>query len=1196
MSNTSTASLTAYLAQLGVDINNMQEFLNKLSQILATKSDTVTVTQTLQDGSTKDFLIPSFGYLSGKVSNIEQKFNDLLSGNSNQIGVKDPNGTVKTFELKDIATVVADLDSVNTKVVDVPVSFNYKTNWFFESFLNPLLYVNIDTSTITSDPDINRFEARRIIVTSSVTTDKDYFDANYKGKNNLTYSEVIKDLNARGIAYFEDSADLFLPPAKNTVRGSFDILNVFEDSQSEVIGGQTLTVTVRKYKLNTLRYSEITASSTIDKTLQVGDKLVSQTGSEYEVKSVDPNQRTVILELTFGQEGLAIGVSQLLIKPALQRDTRVQLNLGYNERNIIFLKPISDRLAVTTDRFAQGFGIFTNDLKITMTNGSQMNLSDFYTSFVSDFGLLFQSYAKEKKLPNAIGEIPNTVVLSTSNFKVVQLDQHIQDADNTIAIKQKISAKEQAASQIREIDKQISLTRANLNTNATLNEAQRLKLQKDLQSQSDSRATLSKTQQSLVSDITSTIKSTPGFVSTPNYAVRGFWAIPEPVLSSHGLQNVAQFKVAYRTLSKTGNAKSPDQIEFTDNRGNKITGAFSPWTEVLTKARRKVYNTLTGFYDWADESVADPNEVNSNQLEVPIKKGEVVEIKIKSLSEAGWPDSPVESEWSTSILIEFPKEIETVEDATIVSQQAFAEETRLNFQDELNSKGLDIHLASSFTTRDKYFAHKAEDIASGFFDTAGGIVDLYTQIKSLSDTLSSIQTSIATGRGAINVSIIDQVGNQRTVTNGQTLELFAGYYKDLIKDTSTGTTVYNDGKVISIQYLLQIQNTSQTPLHLVATLNGGVAERATTSDPTAYPTVGYHTTLRYDLPTLNMNNSVSALIGNVAQKDGYQSGQVKSQYVLSRYKDVKVSTDLFAGDGLTSGSTYSLSAGSTSGTYGYGGLLVGTPSTTVPYAYGHYLPYNPTLGSLSIQIKGTTYVTSTNANVWNGTMSGTSGVGGGRLSEFCIHKDHPSVTVAWSSTFFKPGYSASDVNQKYLPFSQAIHSEVSEADGTNAFGAKYYQQAAYKLPETVSLPTASASMVENQYPIKNGFLVTDEYLIGRYTCGAYLTLAPSAHSAISVDGLSATGSYKLLEYGSTNAIKIPMIFQFRASDKLGYVGGWRADTPTGLKNIKYTKKLGIDIYTDDTAFSFDVNVTGQYQKETAVVAPITAVAAASSTV
>lgn len=1185
------SSLSDYLAELGVDVNNLQEFLLKLSQVLSTKSDSVSITQTAQDGTTTTHLVPSFGYLSGKINNVEKKFNDLLSGNANQLGVKDAEGNLRSFELKDISTLISELENVNTVGVSVPSSFNYKTNWFFESFLNPLLYVNIDTSTITTDPDVNRFEVKRLIVTSKISTDTTYFDATYKGKNNLDYATVIKDLNARGIQYFEDSAELQLAPATNSVRGNFDILEVLEDSTSEVIAGQTLTKSVRKYKLNTLTYSAITASTITDKSLAAGDILISSDNTEFKVVSVDTPNRTVILELVFGNGGLAVGASQLKIKPILQRSPLVQLNVGYDERNLIFLKPISDRLAVTTDKYSLGFAIYTNELIITMNNGKQLSLTKFYQSFVSDFGMMFMNYAKEKKLPAAVGEMPNVVTLNTANFKVIQSDSHIQEADNTLAIKQKISAKEQAIAQIREIDKQITDTRASLNTNASLNESQKLKLQKDLKTFADNRATLTKTHSSLVSDITTSIKSTPSFITVPTYRVRGFWAIPDAIETLHGKQNVVQFKIAYRTLSKTGSTKPADQLEFVDAAGNKVTGAFSPWTEIVTKPRAKKYNSVTGFYEWADENVSDPESVNSNQLDLPIKKGEVVEIRIKSLSEAGWPDSPVESDWSNSVLVEFPASIETTEEATVVSQQAFAEETRINFQEELTAKGLDNHLGTSFTTRDKYYAHKAEDIASGFFATDGNVVDLYTKMKSIADSISAIQTSLTTGKGALSVSLLDQSANQISVTNGQTIELFAGYYKDAIKDTSVTPVAYNHGKIISTQYFIQIQNTSQTPLQLISTLNGGLAEVAPTSDDVAYPTINYHTNLRYDRAPLVLNGSVTAEIGSFAQADGYQSSQVKSQYAYSRYKNITLAKTLYAGDNIATGVVYSDSTGN----YAYKGLTVG--SKLIPYVSGHYLPFDPTLtiGGANPWPSGVAYTPAANSNVWKGTLDGTSSpIGGGLLTEFCIHKDHPDIKVggkynqAWTASLYRPSYSSTDTDQKYLPFSQGIHVEITEGEKTNSFGANYYQQGIYVTPNnsfTLGSGSTSALMRESRYPVKSSFKINDEWLIGKFTCGAYLFVSPNSHTSISIDGLSPAGSYKSVEYGSESAIKIPVVFQYRASDKLGYIGGWRSDNATGLKNVKYAKTIGIDIYTADSVFSFDLTVRAQYAKETAVVTP-----------
>jgi hypothetical protein len=199
------------------------------------------------------------------------------------------------------------------------------------------------------------------------------------------------------------------------------------------------------------------------------------------------------------------------------------------------------------------------------------------------------------------------------------------------------------------------------------------------------------------------------------------------------------------------------------------------------------------------------------------------------------------------------------------------------------------------------------------------------------------------------------------------------------------------------------------------------------------------------------------------------------------------------------------------------------------------------------------------------------------------------VNTAWNQSTWvpaRPSYLTSDTIQKYLPFSQAIHCEITEAEGSNVFGATYLQQAAYQRPVTPTLGAASSSLLESMYPIKNGFLTTDEYLVGKYTCGAYLYMSPSNYSAVSVAGLSPSGATRQLQFGSTSAIKIPLIFQFRASDKLGYIGGWRVANPTGLKNVKYSKKIGLDIYSVGSVFSFDVTVGAQYEKETAVVVPL----------
>lgn len=1168
-------TLSALLAELGVDISNMQEFLNKLSQILSTSSDTVTITQKLQDGTSVQHLVPSFGYLSGKIDNIESKFNSLLSANSNEIGVRDENGVLKKFELKDVSTLVSELNQISTISLSAPNQFGYKANWFFESFLNPLIFVKSDISALLTN-DIDKFEVKRVIMTTNTSAATTFFDQTYKGQTNIAENQFITDLVTRGFSYFEDTNIVDLPPAVNAVRGSFDVIKILEDTQTELISGDVLSRSVRKYKLNTIRYMQTIGPSTVEKTLEAGDILITNDGSEYQVDSVDKKLKTVILTRLFGEGGISQGANVLNLKPVLAVIPELQINVGYNEREVIFIKPISTRLGVTTEEYSRGFGIFTNELTISLNNGTTMPLSEFYVKFVSDFGLLFLNYAKEKKLPNSLGEVPNAPTLASANFKVVQIDQHIKNADNTDQIKQKISAKEQLSSQIKETDQQISRVKANLNTNASLNESQRLSLQKELQTLSDTRSSATTNLSSVVKEITTSIKTTPQFIADSKYRVRGFWEIPAAKITEHGTQEVVQFKVSYRYLSKTGTSQTADALEFVDSAGSKKTGYFSPYTEVLTKARTKVLNELTGFYEWVEENVADADAVNSNQLDISIRKGESVEIRIKSISEAGWPDNPIESEWSDPILVEFPQNIESGEEATILAQQVFAEETRITFQDELNAKGLDIHLGSAFTTRDKYYAHKAEDIASGFFGSDGSIIDLYAKLKSLTDELASIKASVSTTAGELVVKVIEPNANEISIANGQTINIFAGYYKELIKDTSGQTTTYAHGRIIANSYLLNLSNSSQTPLELISYLVGGIGEAAQASDPASTTDSNYNVNLRYDKSPIMIDNATAGEIGGFAQIEGYQSSQVRSQYVYSRYKNIAIKNTLYAGESQTP-STISYPVPAGDGLYNYQGTNIG--GGLVPYREGHYLPFAPTWANSSW---------SQNANVWNGTVTNGAANGNGRLSEFCIHIDHPDAVTAWSTDYQRPPYTAAEVTanvQKTLKFSHGIHFETSVEESTNRFGAKYWQQGERVTPSAATLTAGAipaANTRERQYPIKLGFGTGDEYLIGKYTCGSYLYFAPTSYESVSTTSLNPVGAKRELEYGTAKSINIPIVYQFRCSDRLEYVGGFR--TAGTLKNIKYSKTLGVDIYSKNDVFSFDLNVSCQYTKETTVIA------------
>ena len=257
----------------------------------------------------------------------------------------------------------------------------------------------------------------------------------------------------------------------------------------------------------------------------------------------------------------------------------------------------------------------------------------------------------------------------------------------------------------------------------------------------------------------------------------------------------------------------------------------------------------------------------------------------------------------------------------------------------------------------------------------------------MESALLALQQSIELAKGVLKVTMIDPEGNTLEVLNGKTIEFFAGFYKDQIKDTTGGTVVYNEGEIITKQYVMSIENTSQTPLELISTLYGGSGEPATISAPNAFPSSDYHQNRRYDVTSLSVTQISTAETGDFKQIAGTQSSQVKSQWGYSRYKNFGFNQQLYAYNPVEIDDssqvppwTYDTSLSP----YIYNGQGLPDPfnigfSPIVPFHWGHFLPFDPAYN-----------IGAAEANVWIGTNNGSSVPdGNGDLSEFCIHVDHP---------------------------------------------------------------------------------------------------------------------------------------------------------------------------------------------------------------
>lgn len=1115
-------SLTQFLAQLLRIQKNSMEIVGKLTQVTSSSSSAITLQLENQDGTTQTYEVPGIGYIQSEIDRIDKNFNSLIGLDGTDVIVRMPDGSFKKIIQSSLFSEPAKIGSML-----VPSTFNSKNNWFFESFLNPSLYVSFDITNYVQY-DTQQVSYKRIIVNTDTDEKKQYFDGTLKGKNDIDYDKIFNDLSSRNMTYFVDDGVADLPVSIARYSGSFDVVSYKDENVSAVqTDGTVSTTKVRKYKFNTLKYTDNLQNYKNTLVLKPGDRLDVGFSSCYEVTTIDSSTNTVVLKMTSGTETIPIGVGVLKMSVNAFSLKEIQLNISFDERQVVFFKAIDKNTNLTTRDYSPGVGFYTNELTINV-NGSVTTLDKFYKQEVMDFGASLLTLTKEGTIPSVYGEVPDPPRLTASDFSVSLINLQKFDTETIKNLKFKIAQKTTVASEITQLDVAIEKKKLELNTSKFNTETERQAVKNQLEDLINRKTSSSNLYASIIKDLSTVAKSLPPELSTPKYRVRGFFPVPQSKPSSRTLdQAVIAFRISYRYLRKDGTSPGTEQLDFTDNNGGTIRGYFSNWEEYETKIRKKVYDPDLGIYVWSAENVQDADEVNINQIDIPISSGEQVEIRVKSISEAGWPVNPLMSDWSTSVVIPFPDSLSNDEEILASLSSAMSEETRVLFNQDLASRGLDLHLSTSYVQKDKYTAHTAESISSGFYTAEGNAIDLYQKLKDLDNKLSELKAIIEKAKGKLKIYVVDPSGEKYLVSNNSTLDLFAGYYLNIVNALPSPQ---QKGAIINSVFNLVIENSAVSPLQLVSSFPGGLDVGLPSSD--GNKNEDYANSRKYELVPLSLSSLVASNTTNDSpyQIAPFQSAQRLSQFIYCRYTDIGLLNSLY---------------GSSSGA---GGLIEN--NTYYPITAG----------------------TKSGSFIWNYTYTGTGPDGNGIESDFCVHISHPDINTGLT-------YSLADLNQPSGATSTSpsvypkfVHSsffdkQISDVDG------KY---------QTEYIPTSLTASIYEKYPVKLGFYENDRYLIGSKTCGSYLFLSPYSYADLLVEGTDYR-SVREIEFGEENKLVIPIVFQFRMTDffgagsmGVGRIGG----SSVSIKNLTYTKKIGIDVNVkDESTFSFDVQVTAKYKAD-----------------
>lgn len=790
---------------------NIIEILGQINSLTTTQDQSVSIRIYDENGVLRTFAVPSFTSLKADIDRLNNNINSLYSIDANGSMISTSNQN----KYKKIITVDLNREPNAVGTLGTLTKFKAVNNWFFDGLMSPIISVELDL-TGKVENNVRKVLSRRYIVefasdasgnlTALGQSALNSFNTLFRGNSSILVTDFENWHNTTpGVLYptnpqFDEQV-FDLDPHDLLYDGQFSVLKIQEDRINKKLW----------YVLDTLTY--LVRASNESAQLSIGSEVIinsAQTSTRYkviEVSTAESNPR-VRFERVEGMEAIPVGIGTLKIYSPVVYAKKLKVSVGYNERNIIFVKPLNADVNLLARNWSLGTGFWTNDLTLDSTapqNG--LTMEQFYTDYVYDYGTVLKDLVA-KKTPNSLAGTPISPTLNSTNFKVVQINKHLTDTPDSNLIKQKHNYQLTLKSEIQQIQDAIVDKNAKSKFVKFKSESDKKQVNLEIEELSRKKDSKSKLMATTTQEIIQ-LSNSPQTKVQPKFRIRGFWTIPASVITRGTKpQEIVQFRVQYRYLSKDG-SEAPIETFAIDATQKK--GAFSNWNEFKTDARKRTYNQGTGEYTWEIEDVEKADTPNINQLDLDIQANEKIDIRIKSISEVGWPESPVESDWSEILTIEFPDDLNNVlNENDFILKAATSEDLKIKMNQELSAKGLDDHLADTIVVNNVTFHHDSNKILSGFKDENGVALDLYTYLRSLQDRISSLEERIQRIKGELEIVILRN-NQEFVVTNGSetTFNVECEDYLDSYTGSGIPTgRVYANNIYVIKDFVVKIRNKS----------------------------------------------------------------------------------------------------------------------------------------------------------------------------------------------------------------------------------------------------------------------------------------------------------------------------------------------------------------------------------------------------
>lgn len=768
------------LVELFNKLERLYENIYNLCKAFQEASDnnfeTQYVTLKHSDGTTEEVEVNSFQRLQSEINRISANFDRITNAN-NLAYIMNADGSISQYTKTTFMNAqFIENASVQSSTCIVDNSSN------IADFIYPLVKIPIVISDdiIKSEICCRTFEIED--------------DASFESiPDNPTYLQL-QNLISNGTVVVKRELNRNLSLQKEQVKywGKFEIINVSNTDTNEYT-----------IKLDKLKYQGLYVNgANID--LRQGDILVSATGSsKYKINSVSQMDLSVNVTKIGGGSEIPVVNNYLYFNEIVNTDTNiVSVPVRPHQKIVVFL---STENITAVSYPGTGIKIDTENFQVSYRNNTY-SIDEFFSNYVTNISEYLLNMVEENSIPFSLGIKPQKPELLQSNFKVVQINRHITQSKSVLEINKLNNQKQSIQNEIDYKEKKIKDLLADIETGNYSSQQQKQEIVSNIQNLRSEVSTLNANILTISRNIDNNAINNSLKDVKPKYRIVGFWSINENSMYSAitGLQHIVKYEVQYRYLNQTTDVVENTSFNMIDN-GNAVSVTFSPWNDLQTTVLSKVKN-IDGSVTWESRSLSSTDDININQCIIPITENESVEVRVRAVSEAGYPVSPVKSEWSDIVRIDFPDELKYNNINSVLTKNS-TDLANAEFKHILQSVGLTDHISGQVQEAEKTYHHTANMITSGQYTPELKNVPLDECLKTI---ISDIQSLKQTMFAKATVEIQDFDGDVYTVSNGNTIDLFAGNYSDLVNVSDEQSF----GSIVRKKALIRISNKNQVPIEI----------------------------------------------------------------------------------------------------------------------------------------------------------------------------------------------------------------------------------------------------------------------------------------------------------------------------------------------------------------------------------------------